>query len=116
MDAEAKERISQIKNFESQKALDTLVSSSKADFVIFEPNDCSVSSSVTSTLNSKELETVGVRPSVCIPVSFTPRIFPTPSRESTHADEQEVSFNNKVYFRITNNVINLNIVYFCYSG
>lgn len=36
---------------------------------------------------------VGIRPSVCIPVKFTPRIFPTPARESSHAEEQEVKFH-----------------------
>lgn len=34
-------------------------------------------------------ERVAIRSSICIPVKFTPRTFSTPSRESTHVDEQE---------------------------
>lgn len=36
------------------------------------------------------VSTIGIRSTACISVKFTPRIFPTPSRESTHVEEQEV--------------------------
>lgn len=39
--------------------------------------------------NFMEPERVGIRPTTCISVAFTPRVFPTPSRESTHDEEQE---------------------------